>query len=95
MHSTSVAANPTVEVLRNVAPAELALRYIADYVDAARLDREVPVLQLANQTGMSRSSLIRKLKGLTDFTIDELFDVTEFLDVDFEEMLRHLPRRAA
>lgn len=61
---------------------------IAEKVDRARKLDEVPVLRLADATGIPRTTLKRMLKGQSDFSVSHLIAVTAYLGIDCAELVR-------
>jgi len=73
---------PTTAVLLGEVRAEMARR-------------RVTAAKVALATDISRTSLSRKLNGHNEFTVAELFRVTEFLGLSLSDLLRRAESVAA
>ena len=54
-------------------------RQFADRVEASRANADIPVLKLAELTGIPKSTLQRKLKGVDEFSAGQLTSIASVL----------------
>ena len=54
-------------------------RQFADRVEASRANADIPVLKLAELTGIPKSTLQRKLKGVDEFSAGQLTAIASVL----------------
>jgi len=54
-------------------------RAFADRVEASRANADIPVLKLAELTGIPKSTLQRKLKGVDEFSAGQLVAIATVL----------------
>lgn len=68
---------------------------VAAAVEAMRTGTDLSVTELAQRTGIPRSTLRRRLAGEHPFTVDELYATTEALGVHLAAPFEHANRAAA
>lgn len=68
---------------------------VASRIAAAAKEAGMSEVRLADETGIARTTLRRKLKGLQPFTVPELVLIGKALKVNFVRWLRNLPKDAA
>lgn len=71
-----------------MSPSEHSIRgKVASDVRAAVARKQVRLDALSEATGIPKSTLSTKLRGRTDFTVPELFDLAGALDVPAMDLL--------
>ena len=59
----------------------------ASLVNAAMAESKTSQVEIHEKTGIARSSLQRKLSGLSKFTIDELYAIAKALGIKTRELI--------
>jgi transcriptional regulator with XRE-family HTH domain len=67
-------------------------KIIAERVDASRKSLGLAVNKLSEDSDIPRSSLQRKVKGATEFTVGELINIADQMEVDPEEWIKGLAK---